>query len=175
MEEWRNVTREGYTDYEVSSLGRVRSNKFGRHKILKQIPQVDVRRNATSHYQVVRLYSNGKRIGPAVHILVAESFCGKPQGTTQVNHKDGVKDNNASDNLEWVTGKQNAHHAFTTGLRPPPPLAKGEMTSQAKLTPKDVGAIRSDTTMFQWQIAEMYNITQSNVSVIKSRKTWNHI
>lgn len=51
-----------------------------------------------------------------LHRYVAETFCVKPDGATEVNHIDGNKLNNSADNLEWVTHKQNMEHAVKHGL-----------------------------------------------------------
>jgi hypothetical protein len=54
-----------------------------------------------------------------VHRLVALTFleCPGDPKDFQVNHKDGVKANNALDNLEWMTVSENATHAYESGLR----------------------------------------------------------
>lgn len=63
-------------------------------------------------YEMVNLLVNGRRIGIAVHTLVARAFCeGYTEGYT-VNHKDGNKLNNCSSNLEWITSYDNTRHAI---------------------------------------------------------------
>ena len=63
-------------------------------------------------YLLVNLMVNGKRIGVAVHTLVARAFCEGYQEGLTVNHKDGNKTNNKAENLEWVTSLENTHHAI---------------------------------------------------------------
>ena len=69
---------------------------------------------STNHkgYQIVNLMINNKRVGIAVHTLVARAFCnGYKEGLT-VNHKDGNKLNNDAKNLEWITNRDNTRHAI---------------------------------------------------------------
>ena len=65
-------------------------------------------------YQIINFYVNHKRTGFGVHTLVATHFIPNNDITkTQVNHKDGNKQNNNVDNLEWVTPAENMQHAIT--------------------------------------------------------------
>ena len=70
-------------------------------------------------YCMVNFYINHKRIGFGIHQLVARQFIPNDDTTkNQVNHKDGNKQNNNVDNLEWVTSKENSEHAsYILGCR----------------------------------------------------------
>ena len=98
--------------YSVSNQGRVRNDKTG--KILSP---------AISHngYLFVCLYygkSHYCRKSKHIHKLVAEAFIGDCPVGFHVNHKDGYKENNCPDNLEYITPSQNSIHAVTLGLKP---------------------------------------------------------
>lgn len=61
---------------------------------------------------IMRCYKN-----TSVHRLVALTWLGAPpEGRKCVNHKDGIKTNNHYSNLEWVSHKENIHHAIDAGL-----------------------------------------------------------
>ena len=103
MEEFRAV--KGYEGlYEVSNLGRVKSLRFDRDKILKNTL-------GSNGYYDVGLSLNKKKKTKRVHQLVAESFLGhKPCGMELViNHIDFNKTNNNIANLEIVTQRENTN------------------------------------------------------------------
>ena len=93
---WKPI--DGFENYEVSNLGRVKSLKYG--KILK--PQ-----NNGNGYLFVHLCRNGKSKQFCVHRLVATAFIPNPKGFKQVNHRDEVKTNNCVENLEFCNAKYN--------------------------------------------------------------------
>lgn len=97
---WKDIKEyEGL--YQVSNLGRIKSLKFGKEKILKPI-------NHTGGYLCVDLSKNNKRLYVKIHRLVAEAFIPNPENLLQVNHKDENKKNNCVDNLEWCTPQYNS-------------------------------------------------------------------
>lgn len=59
-----------------------------------------------SGYFMVKIGSVNKK----VHRLMAITFLKNPRSKSQVNHRDGNKENNHISNLEWVTPKENIRH-----------------------------------------------------------------
>lgn len=51
-----------------------------------------------------------------LHRLLATHFIPNPDNKEIVNHIDGNKLNYSLDNLDWVTRKENSHHAYYSGL-----------------------------------------------------------
>ncbi len=124
QEIWKDVPNyEGL--YQVSNLGRVRSNhntRYHKPKILKSIPR--------SGYVSVILCKNKYHKNVFIHRLVAECFVPNPQNKPCVNHIDGNKANPCATNLEWCTQKENISHAIKTGLLNP---RKPKRTNSKKL------------------------------------------
>lgn len=106
VEIWKSLDFLGYPDYEVSTLGNVKSLNYrhtGKEKILKQMKH-------KNDYLHISLYRNGKHKNYDTHRLVALAFISNPNNLPQVNHKDENKQNNKVDNLEWVTSKYNNNY-----------------------------------------------------------------
>ena len=105
-EEWVEI--RGFSDYLISSWGRVYSFKSDR--LLQPWPNTD-------GYPQIDLSQSGKRNTKLVHRLVAQHFVPGEDVGLEVNHIDGDKTYNNERNLEWVTTSINARHAYNIGLR----------------------------------------------------------
>jgi len=89
--------------YQVSNLGRVKSLKFNREKILK--PGIDKK-----GYLHVVLYNEGKQKTKRLHQLVAMAFLDyTPDGTTKIvtDHIDNDRLNNRLSNLQLISNRHN--------------------------------------------------------------------
>lgn len=119
--------------YQVSNYGRVKSLKREnifycglRKEFLKRpVKEKILSFNKSNRgYLQVCLTKNGKYRTYTVHRMVAIAFIPNKNNKSQVNHKDGNKENNRVDNLEWCSPKENSNHAFKTGLSKPHNMRK---------------------------------------------------
>lgn len=62
-------------------------------------------------YMQVSMKLNGKYVKKLVHRLVAEAYLPNKENKPCVNHKDGNKNNNSVENLEWCTYSENELHS----------------------------------------------------------------
>lgn len=120
QEEWRNII--DYPDYLVSNLGNIKSintgltksdNKSNKKDRFLKFDITSKDRKGNNGYYSIKLCNTGKCKSFKVHILVARHFVcnSNPELNIKVNHKDGNSFNNNSNNLEWVTQRENAHHS----------------------------------------------------------------
>ena len=113
MEIWKDVTvHDGkYADrYQVSDQGRVRTHP--QNKIRGGKPnRILFQGKDNKGYLQVNLYYDYKSTTIKVHRLVSDAFFGPRPDHMTVNHIDGNKENNSTENLEYITNKENTRHA----------------------------------------------------------------
>lgn len=122
MEVWKDVVGyEGF--YQVSNLGNVKSfarevpyKTYGTWKMRTVPGRIMKPYKNESGYLLVTLTKPDSRKLCKVHRIVAEAFIENPESKRCVNHKDGNKENNCVENLEWVTYSENMHHAADNEL-----------------------------------------------------------
>jgi hypothetical protein len=127
MEIWKDV--KGFEGiYQISNMGRFKSYKGDPNgRILSN-------KNGKGDYLSVVLSYGSKRRYTRIHRLVAEAFVPNPDNKPEVHHKDGNKQNNCAENLEWVTRSENHRHALLQS----PNMVKGMVRYNRFIRPKAI-------------------------------------
>lgn len=106
-------------NYHVSSLGRVKSF---RRNLSGDICPINTNNLGYKKVSIIHddvpMYAPGRTKNYYLHVLVARIFVPNPNNYPEVNHKDRDKANNAMENLEWCTHKQNVQHSYLTRVTP---------------------------------------------------------
>ena len=89
-----------YSNYEVSSFGRIKSVNY------KRTGKTRILRFVVGKYGYLRtalISDDGIRKAVLIHRMVGITFIPNPKNKPMINHKNGVKDDNRTHNLEWCT------------------------------------------------------------------------
>lgn len=171
-ESWKEIP--GFTGYEVSTHGRVRSFwarrgnwRTGRTFVIGSSPHILKPRINRGGYRCVDLILNpgsGKRVAATVSRLVLTAFVRSPKpGELALHKNDPDKGNNRLDNLEWGYKPQNNGEDVVRhrGQHPCSPL-----------TPDDVRSIREMLAagQIQREIAEQFGVCRSTITLIAAGK-----
>lgn len=168
-EEWRSLDFLGYPDYDVSDLGRVRSLKHGKVRVLR--PGTSSPAKGMDYLQVC-LYRNGRKATRVIHILVARAFVLNPDPLvrTQVAHADGDERNNRATNLRWDTPKGNREDRRMTGTASTSPKRGSRLTFAEAKAIKQLLA----SGMTSPAIAARFGCTAQNIREIARGYSWRH-
>lgn len=155
--------------FEISTYGRLKNIET--QHIYK--PNV-----LNSGYCSVRttLGNRNDKIGILIHKAVAYTFLDNPNNLPEVNHKDGNKENNCLDNLEFCTSHENQQHKYDTGLFDIEKI-KGENNGASKLTWNDVEYIRKYYIPYSREfgsraMAKKFNVNHITILSIIHNETW---
>lgn len=151
---WKTI--EGYTNYQVSNLGRVKSlerkvKKYDgyrtkKERILKPCKDKD-------GYLIVALCKDGEQKTMKVHRLVGQAFVQNDSlFNTEINHIDEDKTNNCACNLQWCEHSYNCNFG-TRNIR----VAKAQ---SKKVLCLETGVVYSSTR----DIERKFGFYHSNIS-----------
>lgn len=116
MEDWRKV--QGYPDYEVSNLGRLRSwhgRGFGAG--LRRKNPVVLNPPPDSHTGYIRWVAvvDGKKAKITLHVAVCTAFHGGRPADNVVRHLNSNRLDNRAENLMWGTVRENIQDQIDAG------------------------------------------------------------
>lgn len=180
METWKPVV--GFENlYEISNTGAVRSivrvvevsRPSGVYSCRKSSKVRSVSYNRCGYLKVT-LYKGTRLVTRLVHRLVCEAFNGPPPSDKHtVNHKNGVKDDNRPENLEWATRGENIAHA----IKHLGQTRIGVINGYAKLTEDDVREIRRRRARGETLpvIALAIGVSEGCVASAARGRSWSHV
>lgn len=171
-EEFKQVIYKNIpTSYIISSHGRFFNSSFhGKKGDLRQIKT----RLDKDGYEVVGICIDGLQKHVKIHRLVAKAFIPNPKHKPEVNHINGIKNDNGIWNLEWATGQENMRHALANGLKIP---LHGEEVYNSIYTEKDVIKIAElllKNKSFDY-IKKKTGATSFMIHYVLRKKRWKHI
>ena len=158
IEEWKLI--DGFKKYEISNKGRIRRLYLKGYKYRKPVIQ--------SGYCSVTFSIGLEFKKYSIHRLVALAFIDNKYNKPCVNHIDGNGLNNNVSNLEWCTYSENEKHSYSVLGK------KSNGIFLRKINVLEIPKIKYmyETGTKQIEIAKMYNVHQSIISLIVNNKIY---
>lgn len=158
-ERWA-IVPETSSRYSVSTYGRVRREVASCHGPGGSLLSISTTKDG---YRRVTLY----RGCTGVHRLVLATFVGPCPKGKECHHKNGVRNDNRLDNLEWITRSENLRIAYRAGAAVP-------KRGNAKLNEAEIRLIRKTRgrKIPQAWLGRWFKVHQSQISCIQTGTCW---
>jgi len=155
--------------YYINENGVLKNTK---NEVLKPYFIHDI--NGNESYLAIKLKKlpKGKQ-HQLIHRLVAMTFIGYIPDGWVVNHKDGIKTNNAKTNLEIVPFAYNVNHAIEHGLTPS--CENHRLSKHTDKQAHDVCKLLQEGKLSVPDIAKVVGVSKKFVNDIKFRNKWKQI
>lgn len=174
-EEWRRVN--GFRRIFVSNRGRVKRIEFISESNGRFFPEHIYPTYNNKGYRKVIFSEDKVRYTKSVHTLVAEAFLGpRPHGKL-VDHKDEDKCNNRSDNLQYLTPRENTIKSLPRYEKNLVRLSK-ERREKSRINSNIVKEIREKYKPYVYTVKQLcseYNIKEGMMRSILERRVWKDI
>jgi NUMOD4 motif/HNH endonuclease/Helix-turn-helix domain of resolvase len=164
---WRPIAAFGNI-YQVSNLGRVRSIvTTGKWR-----PRIKTLVLDRYGYNRCNFQINHHNYNRKVSRLVAKAFLPGATPKATVNHKNGIKTDDRSVNLEWMTQRKNNLHARRVLMQ-----NIGRKHYGSKLKEEEIPVIRRlhRNGMGFPAIADIYGVARATINQVIRGKTWIHV
>lgn len=170
-EEWRPIPGwEGI--YDVSNLGRVRGLRRKSPKNAGGVMTPNI--NGQGYHSVLlRNIKEKRQIRYMIHRVVCIVFNGEPPSEIHhADHIDNNKNNNCSNNVQWLLPAENQRKKSSDGVMP-----WGSRNHLAVLTEDKVIQIRQRLSEGREQklVAVEFDVCPATISHIHNRRSWKHI
>ena len=167
-----NLIAEGV--FSIDIQGRIwRHKRFYRGFKTGEVNPKQRAEHVSGHgYLNINLHYNNKQHKAMAHRIVWIYFNGSIPKDLEINHKNGIKDDNRPSNLELATRSENMKHAAKNGWVK---LKNGEQHPKAKLTIQKVERIRkihASNLLTLSELGRMFNVYPSTIERLVTRKNW---
>ncbi|MBC8445739.1 MAG: HNH endonuclease [Chloroflexi bacterium] len=174
IKQWKPIP--GYEElYEISNSGVIRRLSTSTCGIKGMIRKPHQLRG----YNRIILHREGKARLFQVHRLVLLAFVGTPlYSSIQANHKNGNRNDNRVENLEWVTPKENREHAIKHLGANFGKANRGEHNGQSKLTEsqaKEILRRYATKQISQAELARQYTVSKTCIWDLIHGRKWQYL
>jgi hypothetical protein len=164
---WKDVIGfEGI--YQVSNKQRIK--RIALSKIINNV-KIDFQERTVKTrldkkgYVILNLCRNKEKFNTSLHRVVAKAFIPNPENKPQVNHINGIRNDNRIENLEWSTASENVLHSYHILKKIPNAIGKLNRCGK-KVAYYDLSGQLKGTFLSTMDAQRSLKISNSNISAV---------